>query len=318
VILDDASRADLFSSDPYLQAARPKALLCLPILRQSELAGVLYLENNLVAGAFTEDRLTVVGLLASQAAFSLENASLFAALQEALRIRDEFLSIASHELKTPLTPLRLSLQALRGELARVGSFGHWLPRLDLLLRQVDRLATLVDTLLDVARSASAPMATRFVETDLTELAREVLARFAPAAAQARCPTVLHSPGAAVAEVDPPRIETLVANLLANAIRFGAGKPITLSVFPGTASVRLVIEDRGSGISPKDQSRIFDLFERAVDERRYGGLGIGLYVARNIVEVHGGTITCSSAPGAGSQFEVELPTKHPVRPAPPPT
>jgi signal transduction histidine kinase len=192
---------------------------------------------------------------------------------------------------------------------------RWLPRLDLVLRQVDRLTALVDALLAVAQGSSAIAATWFADTDLTELTREVLARFAPAAAQARCPVALQATGAAVAEVDPSRIEQVVQNLLANAFRYGAGQPVTVSVLPGAGSVRLVVEDHGVGIRPEDQSRIFGLFERAADERRYGGLGLGLYIARRIVEAHGGTITCSSAPDAGARFEVELPRKQPTKASP---
>ncbi|APR88412.1 Signal transduction histidine kinase CheA [Minicystis rosea] len=239
-----------------------------------------------------------------------ERGQLLEAAQRALRARDVFVAVASHELKTPLTPLRLSLQALRREHERAGAAGRWLPRLDLLLRQVDRLKSLVDALLDVARSSSAPMATRFLDTDITELVREVVARFASAAEQVRCAIRFHAEGAAVAEVDPPRIEQVVTNLLANALRYGAGKPITLSVSPGPTSVRLRVEDSGVGIAPEDQARIFGLFERAADERLYGGLGLGLYIARSIVEAHGGTLSCTSAAGAGAQFEVELPRHHP--------
>ncbi|APR79109.1 Signal transduction histidine kinase CheA [Minicystis rosea] len=242
-----------------------------------------------------------------------ERGQLLGEATRALRARDAFVTVASHELKTPLTPLRLSLQSLRAEVERSTSFGHWIPRIDLLLRQVDRLAGLVDALLEVARGASARKERRFVPTDLAALAREAIARTTPAAIQARCAITLHTAGDTVAAVDPLRIEQVFTHLLANAVRFGAGKPIMVSVDASPGSVRLVVEDHGIGIAPEDQSRIFGLFERASDERLYGGLGLGLYVARSIIEAHDGTIICKSAPGSGARFEIELPKEHPVKP-----
>jgi signal transduction histidine kinase len=161
-------------------------------------------------------------------------------------------------------------------------------------------------MLDVARCASGRFPLSPVATDVASLARGVVARLETEAASARCPIELKVESSAIAEIDPERIEQVLENLLTNAIRYGAGRSIDVSVGSRPGVVRIAVEDQGIGVAPEDQERIFGLFERAVSERRYGGLGLGLYIARHAVEAHGGRIACVSAPNAGARFEVELP------------
>jgi signal transduction histidine kinase len=148
--------------------------------------------------------------------------------------------------------------------------------------------------------------------DLTAVTREVLDQFAAELARAGCATELEAPHPVLGRWDPLRIEQVVANLLSNACKYGAGKPIRISVEVNGDRARLSVRDHGIGIAPADRERIFERFERAASARHYGGLGLGLYITRQVVEAHGGTIRVVSHTGAGSTFAVELPLESPRR------
>ncbi|MFT3774453.1 MAG: PAS domain-containing protein [Minicystis sp.] len=246
-----------------------------------------------------------------------ERGRLLAEAQSAVRSRDIFLTVASHELKTPLTPLLLNLQLVRRELGDHGG-ARLVDRLDVALRQVDRLARQVEAMLDVARCTSGGFPLRPVPADVAELVRGVALRLGSDAARAGSAIELDAISPALAEVDPARIEQVVEELVGNAIRYGRGKAIALRVEPDGEQIRIVVEDDGIGIAPEDRERIFGLYERAASERSYGGLGLGLFLARRIVEAHGGRILCTAEPGSGARFEVELPRAgSAISPAPPP-
>lgn len=570
VIMNDAAGSSRFSSDPYIEAQRPRSLLCLPILRQTELLGVLYLENNLIAGAFTHERLTVVELLASQAAISLQNAMLYADLeqashvigssptvlfrwqpapeliavyvsdnvssvlrhrpcdllsgavtfsslvhpgdrerasrqieaaaadgrdrveqeyrvvcgdgrvlwvddrtaierdaagrichyrsivtditerkaaddarrrseellhaivdnttaviyakdlegrflkvnppleamlqipqeeligktdlevfpkefadayrmndlkvlsegtpveweetapqadgihtyvsikvplydaagvpygicgistdithrveaekerarllkeaQEALQLREEFLSVASHELRTPLTPLRLQIQLLQRHLQESALASHAEARrfhklLQMSMHHVDRLRKLVDDLLDVSRISAGQLELQLGDVDLSALVTETVAGFDQELSAAGSALSVCASEPVVGRWDRSRIEQVVVNLLANAMKYGAGAPISVGVQRKGALAELWVEDRGIGIPKQAQDRIFGRFERATSIRSFGGLGLGLFITRRIVEAHRGTVRVLSAPGEGATFTVELP------------
>jgi PAS domain S-box-containing protein len=242
-------------------------------------------------------------------ALAAERGRLLGEARRALRARDVFLTVASHELRTPLTPLQLNLQLVRRELTGHGA-ERLIERIDVALRQIDRLERQVETMLDVARYATDRVPLHPRPNDVAAIVREAAARLDAHAAGAGSTFDLHVAEPAVAEVDGPRIEQLVEELLLNAVRYGAGKAIAVRVSDGADIVRLAVEDSGIGVAPEDQERIFGLFERAASEQRYGGLGLGLFLARRIVEAHGGRIRCTSAPGAGARFEVELPRVFP--------
>ncbi len=238
-----------------------------------------------------------------------ERERLLVELQEAVRLRDEFLSVASHELRTPLTPLSLRLQALERALEaepgspqamRVGK------EVGVMRRQVKRLSDLVNDLLEVSRISTGHLRLQLEEVDLAEVVREVSARFSPEAERAGCRLDVLENGPVVGQWDRLRLEQILSNLLSNALKYGAGKPVHLRVEQEEAAVRLVVRDEGIGIKPEALGRIFNRFERAVSERHYGGLGLGLYVTRRILEVMGGTVKVESTLGQGATFTVELP------------
>ena len=237
-------------------------------------------------------------------------------LTEAIRARDEFLSIASHELRTPLTPLRLQLEALRRSVDKLGD-ERMTERIDVALRQTHRLSKLVENLLDVSRIASGRMSLELEELDLAQVAREVAERFQEEAARAGCALELRLGEGARGVWDRSRVEQVATNLLSNAIKYGPGHPVVVEVQPDGDSVSLSVADQGIGVDPEDAGRIFQRFERAVSVRHYGGLGLGLYIARQIAEAHGGKISVTRREGGGSVFTVVLPRRPLPETLPPP-
>jgi two-component system sensor kinase FixL len=245
-------------------------------------------------------------------------ARLYRKAQEEVRERDEFLSIASHELRTPVTALQLQLQMLQRSAGRKRSD---LPdaiaaKVDGLERQTRRIASLVNELLDVSRMRLGKLELKLEELDLAEVTRETVSHLEEESTRSGSPISFHADGPAMGRWDRLRLEQVITNLLANAIKFGQGKPILVQVDADPDRARLAVRDEGIGIPEDDQQRIFQRFERAVPPQHFGGLGLGLYIARQIVEAHGGSIRLHSSPGTGTTFLVELPriAAPPPRPA----
>lgn len=233
-----------------------------------------------------------------------------AALLQAVRVRDEFLSIASHELKTPLTSLKLQLQMAQRSLRVMGQPPAQLEKItrgiEVSSRQVDRLQTLVESLLDVARIQAGRLTFQFERVDLTLLVQEVTERFTEVLAAAKCPLVLNFDGAILVQADRFRLEQVVVNLLSNAIKYGAGKPIHVSVrLEGDKGI-IAVRDFGMGIQVSKLGKVFERFERAGQGSNISGLGLGLYISKQIVDGHSGKILVDSKPGEGASFQVEVP------------
>ncbi len=234
------------------------------------------------------------------------------ALQQAVRTRDEFLSIASHELRTPLSTLLLQasglLRAFRIPAGERLPEARLLKKAESLKRQADRLEALVSGLLDVSRLASGKLDLQLEEVDLRQLASELVERLAEASAAAAVPSRihLHAPVPVVGRWDRLRVEQVLTNLLTNALRYGRDRPVELRVEGTPAVARVQVRDEGIGIPEEAQQRIFGRFERAASSRNYGGLGLGLWLTRELVEAMQGTIHVQSRVGEGSTFTVELP------------
>jgi PAS domain S-box-containing protein len=244
--------------------------------------------------------------LAHRVEQALENTRLFRELERALASRDEFLAIAAHELRGPLTSLRFAVQGLQ----RAPTAGTASQLFTVVEREEKRLARFVDELLDVARIRSGQM--RFVLTpvDLVEVTRQVVTRMTADAARARSSLTLTAPTKIVGVWDSSRLEQVATNLVSNAIKFGGGGPIEVTIEEENGAARLVVSDHGIGIEPAAQARIFSAFERAVSVRNYGGLGLGLYIVQTIAEGMGGNVRVESEVGHGSRFVVTLPKKEP--------
>jgi signal transduction histidine kinase len=232
--------------------------------------------------------------------------------EKAVRVRDEFMSVASHELKTPLTSLKLQVQALL-EMPPDLPDGEEGARLKasfaLTERQVRRMERLIGNLLDVSRIAVGRFHLQLEEVDLVAVVRDVTAQFSAEIARAKIQLAFKLPEQAPGRWDPLRLEQVVVNLLSNALKYGDGKPIEIAVEVQDGLARLRVSDQGIGIAPENQARIFERFERAVS-LNYGGLGLGLYITKQIVVAHGGSIRVESALGNGSIFAIELPRGRP--------
>ena len=237
--------------------------------------------------------------------------------EESLRVRDEFLSIASHELKTPLTSLQIELYALRERLAESRGDERLERKLGRASRNADRLSGLVDTLLDVSRIATGRLTLRPERFDMIEAITQVIDSMQGAAGRAGCTMSFTAPPDPVRGFwDRLRFEQVVMNLLSNAFKYGAGQAITLALSVTDGEAVLEVQDRGPGIEPKDLDRIFERFERASPMRHYGGLGLGLYVSREIVRAEHGSITAHNLAEGGACFQVRLPLE-PVQRLPAP-
>jgi signal transduction histidine kinase len=285
--------------------------LCVPLVARGRVLGCLTLAHAESGRHYTEADLRLVEELARRAALCVDNSRLYRESREAIRLRDEFLSIASHELKTPLTSLRLQLsliERLLGEESRQRLGG----RLDTAHRQVDRLSTLVDTLLDVSRIATGHIALALAEVDLTLLVQEAMERLREVFAQAGSTVTLQAPGAVVGHWDALRLDQVIVNLLTNAAKYGQGRPILVTVEATAELARLTVRDEGIGIAAEALPRLFGRFERAVSVRHYGGLGLGLYISRQIIDALGGRVRVDSRPDEGSTVTVELPRRGPSR------
>jgi signal transduction histidine kinase len=278
--------------------------------------------NGIFSGESPHERLLLVqSYMAVTAVSMLTLAAALAERRAAIRARDEFISIASHELKTPLTALKLRLRsALRfGEhLTATGDLDA-----EKMGRAVaassataDRLGALVEDLLDVSRLTAGRLALRIEPVEMGELLREVVGRLRDQAAEvgSTIELAISAPNATNATIlgawDRGRLEQLVTNLLSNAIKYGQGRPIAVSAELVAPRVRVSVRDAGIGIPRADQSRIFQAFERLPTAERVGGLGLGLYIGRQIAAAHGGTLSVESTPGAGAMFSLELPLEAP--------
>ncbi len=230
-------------------------------------------------------------------------------LKQAIRVREEFLSIASHELKTPLTTLMLGSHIKKVNLSK-GNLSAFLPeQLKKMFeaddKQFNRITHLIDDMLDISRIDSGKLSMNFEQFDLSNLVQDLVERSSELFAVAGCEVKFETCQSVVGTWDQFRIEQVVINLLINATRYGAGKPIWIQVnsFPDRAQI--IVRDQGGGIAKENHERIFQRFERAVGSE-ISGLGLGLYIVTQILDAHHGSIRVESELGKGATFIVELP------------
>ncbi|MFP2964277.1 ATP-binding protein, partial [Myxococcus sp. 1LA] len=221
---------------------------------------------------------------------------------EAIRLRDEFLSVASHELKTPIAALQLHLELMRGKVLdpKVRS------TLERATRSTMRLTALVETLLDVARISTGRLELKLEPLDLSLAVNEVLAQHQLSAMRAGCAVSARVEPGVTGAWDPLRVEQAITNLLSNAFKYAAGTPVDVALTSEGGAAVLEVADGGPGIPPEALSRIFGRFERASSSVHYGGLGLGLYITREIVEAHRGSISARNLPDGGAAFTIRLP------------
>lgn len=308
LVLADAPVDESHGEDPYLLAHRPRSLLVQPVQQQGRLLGVLVLENRHVAGAFGAARQRLLTLLATQAAVSLENARLLAAVEaENSALRRDLIANVSHDLRTPLVSLRgyLELLCTRGAQLDAAQQAEYL---GIALRQSERLGTLIDELFELAKldfKGTTLQCERFV---LAELAADVVQKFALEAQSRGVRLQLDSPDRhAFVAADLGLLERVFENLVGNALRHTpSGGTVSVQLERRGDTLEVTVADTGRGIPPGELPFLFDRYWRGRASAGGDGAGLGLAITRRILELHGSAICAESDGASGSRFRFALP------------
>lgn len=234
----------------------------------------------------------------------------YTAAQEEIKARDEFLSIASHELKTPLTSMLLQLQTALHNIQNVSlanfSVEHLLKMLESVQRQTNRLSKMINDLLNVSLMTTRKLELEREEFDISQLTKEVVESFSEKLEKDGYAIRVDAPAPIVGKWDKVRIEQAITNLLSNAIKYGDNKPLDVKVTNSNAAAHIFVTDHGIGIPDSQKEKIFQLFERGGVSERYKGLGVGLYITNQIVKAHKGKIHVKTKENSGTTFTIELP------------
>lgn len=290
----------------------PKASIAAPLIaRNRPIGAILFLRSDQNA-SYSQLQAEEARNLADIVAVALDNAQLYHNMHEAVRLREEHLSIASHELKTPLTSLLLQLQSVLKSIYRDPLANLSIEKLLSLLKnaqeQSNRLAHLIDSLLDVSRITPGKVDLKTEKMDLTQTVKKITEGFSEQLEKSGSSIDLKSNGPIMGQWDKVRIGQVVTNLITNAIKYGAGNPIVIHLEETDTRARITIQDHGIGIPEEKQKEIFKPFTRAVSNSQYDGLGLGLYVTQQIVRSHHGKIRVESDSQTGTAFIVDLPLK----------
>jgi signal transduction histidine kinase len=312
-VVEDSYLRKVASTDRHYELMSTLGTLSwivVPIQIREKTVGAISLVYGHSARVYGPEDLATAEELGLRAGIAIENARLFEQAQQAVQARSEFLSIASHELKTPITSLKLQLQLARSRLDPEKGLApppeKMAKTLDASLVQINRLVGLIENLLDVSRIEAGKISYSLERRNFTALVKEVVERYGEQFEGMEFPVVFSGEDGLDVLCDVFRIEQVVVNLLSNAIKYGGGKEIRVSTTLHKGAVRLEVRDLGIGIDPKLTGRIFDRFERVVVNRDISGLGLGLYISKQIVLGHHGRIGVESRLGEGSTFFVELP------------
>ena len=287
-----------------IRALELASLMVVPIVDRGRAVGAITFASSDPTRGYTTDDLTMAEQLAERAGAAIGNAMLYEQAQTAIRLRDEFVLVAGHELRTPLAAMMLHHQALAA-LPETAPIAKVIERGKKLVSQSDRMARLVEELLDVSRVSAGRLTLERSRFDLAELVEEAIGRMRDAFERAGVALTVETE-AVEGTWDRGRIDQIVTNLLSNALKYGRGAPVDVRLVGRDGTAVLTVTDRGIGIAPADQARVFHRFERAVPARKFAGLGLGLWISAQLVEAHGGTIAVASALGEGSTFTVVLP------------
>jgi signal transduction histidine kinase len=294
--------AGVLGGHPGIYTVGFRSHLAVPLMCRDEVVGALTFVAPL-GRHYTKADFELPEELARRIALSIDNARLYEGARKAISGRDEFLSIAAHEIRGPLASIHLAAQGLmRGSLPPSGVR----TALEVIQREDRRLRRFVDELLDLGRIRTGQLHFEVEEVDLGTVVRDVVSRLSGELEQSRSALTIKTDGSLIGQWDRFRLEQVITNLLSNAMRYGEGKPIDITAARSGDRATIRIVDHGIGIEPTLLNRIFDPFQRVVESRDYGGLGLGLHIAKTIIDGLGGTISVNSHLGAGSSFTVELP------------
>lgn len=311
LVEENSLRSPYLPISPSLRACFDRlgirGLLAVPLRNRDTIIGTITVARTSAGPAYTASDASLLTELSDRAGQAVHDAHLHHDLRVALDARDEFLAMAGHELRTPLTALVMQMQALRQGVERTpeAPMAEQLRRME---KSVLRLERLISRLLDVSRIAAGRLVLEPEEVDLAELTRDVVARFSDAAAPAQSAIVLRGAGRIWGLWDRSGIDQVLTHLLANALKYGGGEPVEIDLLAEEGEAVLRVTDHGIGIDHEHQTKIFERYERAGSGRMFGGLGLGLWMARKISEASGGSINVESSPGHGATFTVRLPRR----------
>lgn len=298
-------------SEKAREAARQlgiRGCAILPLRARGRSIGALLLIETCEASRWSSaPEVALAQEYADRVALAIDDAELYEEAKASLRARDEFLAIATQDLKMPLSLLDLQLESMMRSRSVLSQSPEKLERFLRNARRLTvKLSTVVEDLLDPSRITNERLTLDVSSVDLASLTCTVVARFAERAKRAGCTINLSTPDAVMGDWDAFRLEQVIANLLSNAIKYGGGQPIDIAVESDGDLARLIVHDRGPGIPPEQRANMFSLAERHVSARHYGGVGLGLYLVQRFVEAMGGSVEVASALGEGSTLTVRLP------------
>jgi signal transduction histidine kinase len=284
-----------------IERLRIRSAMAVLLRVRAEVTGVLTIAS--CTRTYDREDLRFAEAYADQVGTLMENTRLLARAHEALCARDEFLQLAGHELRTPLTALTIAIELIKKGIQATPPVQR---ALDTITRQATRLSRLTELIVAASQHTTGKPSLRLERLDLAVLVRDVARDFEDLFEREGCELHLSAdPGVAI-HGDPVALEVVIANLFGNAMKFGAHAPIEVFVRQTDTTATLVVIDHGIGIPAARLSAVFDCYERAASAQHFGGLGLGLYIASQIVHAHGGTIRVDSVPGEGATFTVELP------------
>jgi PAS domain S-box-containing protein len=288
---------------------RPHSIIVAPLLARGHALGVLSVLSHTPGHYYTEQDMSFVEDLAGRAALAVDNARLYERARQAVTARDTFVSVATHELRTPLAALDLQLRILqRLTQAESPPVERLRQGVEKAQAQTQRLKLLVDHLMDVSRISKGLLTLQREPVDVTELVRDVVGRYEDTLAEVGCTARVHASQPVRAHVDRLRLEQVLTNLLTNAMKYAPGRPVELEVRQEADEVLVSVKDQGPGIPRETQEDIFEQFQRASVQHIQQSLGLGLYIARQIARAHGGELTVESHPGQGTRFILRLPVE----------
>ena len=278
--------------------------------RESILGVLTFFTSQKSSKILTKKHIWLAEELAYRLSMALENASVHQKSKEAVLARDEFLSVASHELKTPLQSLTLQNQMRKRNIMKGLTDAFDIKKvegmIDSDLKHLLRFNRLIDDMLDISRIRAGKLNFINQKIDFCSFVTDVLERFRPQLDSVGCFLTTSLCPSVTANIDIYRIEQVIVNLLTNAMKYGAGRPIKVVVLTELDLIQLEVHDQGPGIKQEDSQRIFERFERAISSNEVSGLGLGLYISRQIMEQNNGSLAVTSSLGQGSTFIMQLP------------
>ncbi|MBN8555384.1 MAG: MASE1 domain-containing protein [Deltaproteobacteria bacterium] len=313
-LISDSLLMAISHNEEHLELLRDAGLrsaITVPLVVRNRTLGSISLISAESHRNYGEEDLTLAEELAHRAALAVDNARLYEEAQQAIQARDDFFAIASHDLKSPVRTASLQLQLLERNAKEtmpdlIASSPDFTEGLDVAKRQMKQLSGLLENFLDVVRMRSKGLEYRYEKTDLAAMVQDIFERMKEDARVAGSELILVKEEDVVGEWDKMRLEQVIVNLISNAIKFGEKKPITLSLAKIAEKIRLEVADQGCGIEKDDLKRIFGRFEQGASTQKSAGVGLGLYICKQIVLSHQGEIWVESELGKGARFIVEIP------------